>query len=110
MTLAVGGDPRVAPTLMKAPPDWHSEASSSSTATGGNALAPRTELPGQGAGEGVTGCRVGRDCTRSTRSHGGTLPRRGRLKYFGLYGVPWSSHIVAGGIIIAWWHSDGTHF
>ena len=50
-----GWGPQGCPTLMEAPPDWHSEASSSSTATGGNALAPRTELPGQGAGEGVTG-------------------------------------------------------
>ena len=96
---------------MEAPPDWHSEASSSSTATGGNALAPRTMLPGQGAGEGVTGVKSGATAPGPpAHMYGGTLPRRGCLKYFGLYGVPWSSHIVTGGIIIAWWYSDGTYF
>ena len=54
-----GWGPQGCLTLMEAPPDWHSEASSSSTATGGNALAPRTELPGQGAGESVTGVESG---------------------------------------------------
>jgi hypothetical protein len=54
-----GWERRSCPTLMEPPPDWHSEASSSSTASGGTALAPRTMLPGQGAGEGVTGVESG---------------------------------------------------